>query len=276
MGNIIRITDLSNPALSPYRDLTEHQLRREGGGEGLFIAESKTVVELALAAGYIPRSVLLEESMLRGQARELVCHPLCRDIPIYTGERSVIGSLIGFPPSRTVMALMERKPFPTAKELLADPAVRRVAVAEGIADSTNLGAIIRSAAALGVDAVLLTPDCCDPLLRRAARVSMGTVFQIPVGFFSAWPVEMALLREHGFLTAALALRRDTLFIDDARLKNAPRLALLLGTEGRGLREETLDLVDATVKIPMYHGVDSLNVSAAAALAFWETRWKENG
>jgi tRNA G18 (ribose-2'-O)-methylase SpoU len=271
MPNIIEITDLNHPALDPYARLTENQLRaRRNPEKGIFIAESKTVVTLALDAGYTPVSLLMEHSQLYGQASELA--ERCGDIPIYTADSSLLEQLTGFTLSRGVLAVMRRPVLPTVEEVCAG--ARRIAVLENIMDAANVGAIIRSAAALGMDAVLVTPRCSDPLLRRAARVSMGTVFQIPWTYIgtdaSEWPEKgMAHLRELGFQTASMALSRDTVTISDPCLKKADRLAILLGTEGTGLTDETIRLSDYTVKIPMFHGVDSLNVAAASAVAFWE-------
>ena len=271
MPHIIEITDFADPALDPYARLTENQLRsRQHPENGIFIAESKTVVTLALDAGYTPVSLLMEKSQLYGQAAALADR--CGDIPIYTADSDLLAHLTGFALSRGVLAVMKRPVLPTVEEVCKN--ARRIAVLENITDASNVGAIIRSAAALGMDAVLVTPRCSDPLLRRAARVSMGTVFQIPWTYIgsdgSDWPEKgMAQLRELGFRTASMALSHDTVTISDPCLKKAERLAILLGTEGTGLTDETIRLSDYTVKIPMFHGVDSLNVAAASAVAFWE-------
>ena len=271
MPNIIEITDLHDPALDPYARLTENQLRsRKNPDKGIFIAESKTVVTLALDAGYTPLSLLMEKSQLYGKAADMAKR--CGDIPIYTADNGLLEQLTGFSLSRGVLAVMRRPVLPTVEEVCAG--ARRIAVLENIMDAANVGAIIRSAAALGMDAVLVTPQCSDPLLRRAARVSMGTVFQIPwtyIGTEAAdWPATgMEKLRSLGFKTAAMALSHDTVSIGDKCLKEVDRLAVLLGTEGTGLTAETIRLSDFTVKIPMFHGVDSLNVAAASAVAFWE-------
>ena len=271
MPNIIEITDLNHPALDPYARLTENQLRaRKTPEKGIFIAESKTVVTLALDAGYTPVSLLMEKSQLYGQAAGLA--ERCGDIPIYTADSSLLEQLTGFALSRGVLAVMRRPVLPTVEEVCRN--ARRIAILENIMDAANVGAIIRSAAALGMDAVLVTPRCSDPLLRRAARVSMGTVFQIPWTYIgtdgSDWPEKgMTRLRELGFRTASMALSQDTVTVSDPCLKKAERLAILLGTEGTGLTDETIRLSDYTVKIPMFHGVDSLNVAAASAVAFWE-------
>lgn len=271
MANIIEITDILDPALDPYARLTENQLRsRRAPDKGTFIAESKTVVTLALDAGYTPLSLLMERHQLTGPAADVVQR--CGDIPVYTADNALLEQLTGFALSRGVLAVMRRPVLPTVEEVCAG--AKRIAVLEDIMDAANVGAIFRSAAALGMDAVLVTPRCSDPLLRRAARVSMGTVFQIPWTYIgtdsSDWPENgMKKLRELGFSTASMALSHDTVSIGDPRLKTAEKLAVLLGTEGTGLSEETVRSSDFTVKIPMFHGVDSLNVAAASAVAFWE-------
>ena len=271
MANIIEITDILDPALDPYARLTENQLRsRRAPDKGTFIAESKNVVTLALDAGYTPLSLLMERHQLTGPAADVVQR--CGDIPVYTADNALLEQLTGFALSRGVLAVMRRPVLPTVEEVCAG--AKRIAVLEDIMDAANVGAIFRSAAALGMDAVLVTPRCSDPLLRRAARVSMGTVFQIPWTYIgtdsSDWPENgMKKLRELGFSTASMALSHDTVSIGDPRLKTAGKLAVLLGTEGTGLSEETIRSSDFTVKIPMFHGVDSLNVAAASAVAFWE-------
>ena len=271
MANIIEITDILAPALDPYARLTENQLRsRRAPDKGTFIAESKTVVTLALDAGYTPLSLLMERHQLTGPAADVVQR--CGDIPVYTADNALLEQLTGFALSRGVLAVMRRPVLPAVEAVCAG--AKRIAVLEDIMDAANVGAIFRSAAALGMDAVLVTPRCSDPLLRRAARVSMGTVFQIPWTYIgtdsSDWPENgMKKLRELGFSTASMALSHDTVSIGDPRLKTAEKLAVLLGTEGTGLSEETIRSSDFTVKIPMFHGVDSLNVAAASAVAFWE-------
>jgi len=272
MPNIIEVTSLEDPALAPYARLTENQLRsRREPEKAVFIAESKTVVTLALDAGLTPLSLLMERGQLEGQASGLAAR--CGDVPIYTADNALLSRLTGFSLSRGVLAVMRRPLLPDAEEICRG--ARRIAVLENIMDAANVGAIIRSAAALGMDAVLVTPGCSDPLLRRAARVSMGTVFQIPwtyIGAEDGWPQGgMARLASLGFRTAAMALRDDAVSVADERLKREEKLAILLGTEGTGLTEETVARADYTVKIPMFHGVDSLNVAAASAIAFWETR-----
>lgn len=273
MNKIIEITDLNMPELDVYARLTEAQLRARMEAErGVFIAESPKVIELALNAGCIPLSLLMERRHLQGQGASLMAR--CPDIPVYTADRDVLASLTGYALTRGILCAMQRPSPRTAESLLAD--ARRVAVLEGIVDSTNMGAIFRSAAALGMDAVLLTPTCCDPLCRRAVRVSMGTIFQVPwarIGDCPAdWPqAGMELLHQNGFATAAMALDDRAISIDDVRLRQEEKLAVLLGTEGDGLSHQTIAHCDYTVMIPMEHGVDSLNVAAASAVAFWQLR-----
>ena len=267
MPNIIEITDFSAPELDVYARLTQAQLRsRRRPEDGLFIAESAVVIGHALDAGYQPVSLLMERRQLEGKDR-----PLARrvgDVPIYVGEREVLSGITGYALTRGVLCAMRRPALPTVEQVCAG--ARRLAVLEGIVDAANVGAIFRSAAALGMDGVLLTPSCCDPLYRRAARVSMGAVFQIPwcrlEREHADWP---SLLREQGFKTAALALRDDALPIDAPALARESRLALVLGTEGDGLSEPVIQGCDYTVLIPMSHGVNSLNVAMASAVAFWQ-------
>ena len=276
MTNIIEITDIRDPALDVYARLTDSQLRAAYEAEhGILIAESPKVIACALDAGLKPLSLLSEERHLRGSAREIL--ERCGDIPVYTGRREVLSSLTGYALTRGVLCAMER-PAPRQPEEVCDGA-RLAAVLEGITDVTNVGAVFRSAAALGVDAVLLSPGCCDPLSRRGIRVSMGTVFMVPWARLgkdpSCWPDKgMEQLKEMGFRTAALALEDDSLSLDDPRLRREEKLAVLLGTEGDGLARRTLAKCDYTVKIPMAHGVDSLNVAAAGAVAFWELRRRD--
>ena len=273
MAQIIEITDLSRPELDVYLRLTEAQLRcRLEPEKGIFIAESPTVIGLALESGCQPLSLLMERRFIEGKASEIIRR--CGEIPVYTGERELLAGLTGYELSRGVLCAM-RRPQPARFEALCTGA-RRVAVLESIVDATNVGAIIRSAAALGIDAVLLTPNCCDPLNRRAVRVSMGTVFQIPWAYIGQnageWPRPgIDRLREMGFRTAAMALRKDAVPIDDPRLAAEEKLAIVLGTEGTGLARTTIADCDYTVRIPMQHGVDSLNVAAASAVAFWQLR-----
>lgn len=267
---ILPVTDIADPVLDPYARLTEHQLKsRKNPENAVFIAESKTVVTLALDAGYTPVSLLIEQSQLHGASHDLVERLLAADpaLPIYTADNALLSTLTGFALCCGVIGVFRRPTLPTVEEVCAK--AHRIAVLEDIMDATNVGAIFRSAAGLGMDAVLVTSRCSDPLLRRSARVSMGTVFQIP------WTVMgetwLDTLHQMGYVTAAMALSHDTLSIDDPRLKAAEKLAILLGTEGTGLRAETIAQSDYTVKIPMYHDVDSLNVAAASAVAFWEIR-----
>ncbi|MBO7405517.1 MAG: RNA methyltransferase [Clostridia bacterium] len=276
MSRIVEIHDLADPALDPYARLTERQLRpKHDPGSALFVAESRTVVTLALDAGIEPVSFLMDRSQMAGASADLVRDILADrfgDVPLYTADDGILEDLTGFALSRGVLSVMRRPALPSVEEVCRD--ARRIAVLEDIMDAANVGAIMRSAAALGMDAVLVTPRCSDPLLRRAARVSMGTVFQIPWTVIGEraedWPAcGMERLRRMGFRTAAMALSHDTADIRDPRLKRAERLAVLLGTEGTGLSAETVRCADYTVKIPMFHGVDSLNVAAAAAVAFWE-------
>ena len=275
MANIIEITDLTHPGLDAYARLTESQLRnRKEPEKGIFIAESPKVIARALDAGYEPLSLLMERRNIEGQAAEIIAR--CGDIPVYTADRDILASLTGYELTRGVLCAMRRPKLPTVEEVLAN--ARRVAVLEGIVDATNVGAIFRSAAALHMDAVLLTPTCCDPLIRRAARVSMGTVFQIPwtvIGDSPAqWPQPgLQRLRDLGFKTAAMALSDDSVPIDDPNLAAEDKLAIVLGTEGDGLSASTIADCDYTVLIPMSHGVDSLNVAAASAVAFWQLKVK---
>ena len=273
MANIIEITDFSAPQLDVFARLTEAQLRIRAEAErGLFIAESPKVIHRALDAGYEPVSLLTERKHIEGQASDLIDR--LGDLPVYTADSALLESLTGYSLHRGVLCAMKRPALPTVEAVCKH--ARRVAVLEGIVDPTNVGAIFRSAAALQMDAVLLTPTCCDPLYRRAARVSMGTVFQVPwtrIGqHHTQWPDKgMAQLRDLGFKTAAMALSDNSVSIDHPALLNEEKLAVILGTEGDGLANATIAGCDYTVKIPMAHGVDSLNVAAASAVAFWELR-----
>lgn len=273
MSHIIHITDFSDPALDVYARLTEAQLRNKLEPEkGIFIAESVKVIRTALQAGYEPLSMLMETRHVEGQGAELIA--MCPDVPVYTADASVLEKLTGYQVTRGVLCAMRRKPPRTVEEICSG--ARRIAILEGIVDTTNIGAIFRSAAALGMDGVLVTPTCGDPLYRRSVRVSMGTVFQIPwarIGDSPAdWPEQgMEQLRALGFKTAAMALRAESVSIDDPCLAAEEKLAVILGTEGDGLMADTIDGADYTVMIPMSHGVDSLNVGNAAAVAFWELR-----
>lgn len=271
MCDIIEVTDLDAPELDVYARLTQAQLRsRREPEKGIFIAESPKVIGHALDAGCVPLSLLMERRQLEGQGRGLV--ERCGQVPVYTGDRAVLAGLTGYELTRGILCAMRRPRLPSVEELCARAS--RVAVLEGIVDSTNVGAIFRSAAALNMDAVLITPSCCDPLCRRAVRVSMGTVFQVPWAQIGASPADwpengIAQLHALGFRTAAMALSDRSVSIDDAVLAAEPKLAIVLGTEGDGLAPSTIAACDHTVKIPMSHGVDSLNVAAASAVAFWQ-------
>ena len=273
MPNIIEIAGTSLPQLDVFARLTEGQLRsRLEPEKGIFIAESPKVIERALDAGYEPVSLLMERKHISGQGRDIIAR--CGDIPVYTADRGVLAGLTGYQLTRGVLCAMRRPPLPSVEAVCAN--ARRVAVLEGIVDSTNIGAIFRSAAALNMDAVLVTPTCGDPLYRRAVRVSMGTVFQIPwtrIGSgVSEWPQPgIQRLRELGFKTAAMALSDTAISIEEPCLIAEKKLAIVLGTEGDGLVPRTIADCDYTVRIPMSHGVDSLNVAAASAVAFWQLR-----
>ena len=271
MPNIIEITDFHAPELDPYARLTQNRLRNRLEPEkGIFIAESPKVIDRALDAGYKPVSLLMERKQITGPAAGILSR--CGDAPVYTADREMLAELTGFELTRGVLCAF-RRPAPRPVEELCKNA-RRVAVLEGIVDSTNVGAIFRSAAALNMDAVLINPSCCDPLCRRAVRVSMGTVFQVPWGQLGETPADwpekgMDILHSLGFKTAAMALSDRSVSIDDEQLAKEPKLAIVLGTEGDGLAADTIASCDYTVKIPMSHGVDSLNVAAASAVAFWQ-------
>lgn len=271
MPNIIEITDFHAPELDPYARLTQNQLRNRLEPEkGIFIAESPKVIDRALDAGYKPVSLLMERKQITGPAAGILSR--CGDAPVYTADREMLAELTGFELTRGVLCAF-RRPAPRPVEELCKNA-RRVAVLEGIVDSTNVGAIFRSAAALNMDAVLINPSCCDPLCRRAVRVSMGTVFQVPWGQLGETPADwpekgMDILHSLGFKTAAMALSDRSVSIDDEQLAKEPKLAIVLGAEGDGLAAGTIASCDYTVRIPMSHGVDSLNVAAASAVAFWQ-------
>ncbi len=284
----IEITTLECEELAPYSRLTEAQLRnRLEPAQGLFIAESPKVINVALDAGLVPVSLLCERKHIEGDARGII-ERCPSDMPVYTGSRELLSRLTGYTLTRGVLCAMRRPQPPSLEEICRD--ARRVVVLHGVCDTTNIGAIFRSAAALGMDAVLLTTDSCDPLNRRAVRVSMGSVFLVPWTWLESedppapfrgssspqktppkggWGVRR--LQDMGFTTAAMALRKDDVSIDDPRLKQTERLALIMGTEGDGLPEAVIDAADLVVKIPMHNGVDSLNVGNAAAIAFWELR-----
>ena len=262
---IIEINSLSHPGVEVFATLTEAQLRnRLEPQKGIFIAESPKVIHVALNAGYEPLALLCERKHIEGDAASLI--ERCGDIPVYTGERELLASLTGYTLTRGVLCAM-RRPAPKSVEEVCQGA-RRIAVIDGVVDTTNIGAIFRSAAALGIDAVLLTPSSCDPLNRRAVRVSMGSVFLLPWTWLEA---PISSLRTLGFRTVAMALSDNSVPIDHPSLKDEPQLAIVLGTEGDGLSKQVIQETDYVVRIPMWHEVDSLNVAAASAVAFWELR-----
>ena len=271
--NITEITDFNEPELDVYARLTENQLmNRVEPEKGMFIAESPKVIERALNAGCVPVSCLVEKRQIENEIEEVMeVLKRCSQVPVYTAEFEVLTKLTGFALTRGMLCAMYRPKLPTMEEICRG--ARRIAVLEEVVNPTNVGAIFRSAAALNMDAVILTAGCSNPLYRRAIRVSMGTVFQIPWTILDknmAWPEEgMQALKAAGFRTAAFALRNDSVAIDDPKLASEEKLAILLGTEGDGLASATMAECDYTVKIPMSHGVDSLNVAAASAVAFWE-------
>ncbi len=277
MIEIKEIADLTLPELDPYTHLNENQLKHYYEPErGIFIGESHTVIERALLAGYEPLSVLLERRFLATEGAEILrlCGKRQETVPVYVSELEVLSRLTGYHLTRGILCAFRRKILPSVEEVCRGAS--RIAVLENIENPTNVGAIIRSAAALDMDAVLLTPECADPLYRRAIRVSVGTVFQVPWTYIGVparqgtWPQEgMDYLHRLGFRTAAMALRHDTVEIDDPGLLREEKLAIVLGNEGDGLTEQTIAACDYTVKIPMSHGVDSLNVAAASAVAFWQ-------
>ncbi len=262
---IIHITSLSDPGVEVFSSLTEAQLcDKRLSDEGIFIAESGKVINVALDAGCKPLSMLSEEKRLKGSTAQVV--ERMGDIPIYVGSRELLNGLTGYPLTKGVLCAMRRPELPSVGEVLKD--AHLIVVIDSVTNTTNIGAIFRSVVALGVDAVLLTRTTCDPLNRRAVRVSMGTVFQAPWTWLDA-PV--GSLHEYGFKTAAMALTDQSIPLDDPILKTTDRLALIMGTEGDGLSRETISEADYVVRIPMKHNVDSLNVAAAAAVAFWELR-----
>lgn len=257
------ITSLNHPGVEIFSSLTEAQLRnRLDPQKGIFIAESPKVIRVAMSAGYEPLALLCEQKHITGDAVDIIA--ACGDITVYTGERELLAELTGYTLTRGVLCAMRRRDFLPVGELLEG--ARRIVVIDSVVDTTNIGAIFRSAAALGIDAVLLTPTSCDPLNRRAIRVSMGTVFLVPWAWLEA---PISSLHQYGFRTVAMALTDKSIALDDPRLKSEERLAIIMGTEGDGLAARTIDEADYTVRIPMAHGVDSLNVAAAAAVAFWE-------
>lgn len=262
---IIHITSLTHPGVEVFSTLTEAQLRRDiEPNKGIFIAESPKVIRVALDAGYQPLSLLCEERHITGDAADIIAR--FPDIPVYTGSRDLLAALTGYTLTRGVLCAMHRPTLPSVADVVRG--ARRVVVIDGVVDTTNIGAIFRSAAALGIDAVLLTRTSCDPLNRRAVRVSMGSVFLVPW----TWVDDVqAQLHAEGFATAAMALTDASVPIDHAPLREVPRMAIIMGTEGDGLSPEVISTSDYVVRIPMSHGVDSLNVAAAAAVAFWELR-----
>lgn len=263
-ARIIEIKTLREPGVEVFGTLTEAQLRNRLDAEkGIFIAESPKVIRVAMSAGYEPLALLCERKHITGDAADII--EKCGDIPIYTGERDLLAELTGYTLTRGVLCAMRRKQEPSVKDVCKE--ARRVVVIDGVVDTTNIGAIFRSAAALGIDAVLLTRNSCDPLNRRAIRVSMGTVFLVPW----TWLDSYSTLHELGFKTAAMALTDRSISLDDPMLKAQERLAIIMGTEGDGLPQQTIHNADFVVRIPMSHQVDSLNVAAAAAVAFWELR-----
>lgn len=270
MANVIEITDFTAPELDVYARLSEGQLLNRAEPEkGMFIAESPRVIERALDAGCVPVSFLSEDRHIEKEAKEIL--ERCGEIPAYVASFDVLTQLTGYKLTRGMLCAMYRPRLRTPEEVCQG--ARRIAVLESVVNPTNVGAIFRSAAALNMDGILLTSDCSDPLYRRSLRVSMGTAFQIPWTYFDkqiTWPMEgQAILKEQGFQTVAMALRDDTVNIDDPGLHKEEKLAIVLGTEGEGLTSQTIASCDYTVKIPMSHGVDSLNVAAASAVAFWE-------
>ena len=275
MSQIIEISDFSDPRLDVYARLTEAQLlHRFEPAKGMFIAESPKVIDRALNSGCQPVSLLMERKDIDGSAKEII--ERCGNIPVFTADRDILCQLTGYQLTRGVLCAMLRPSLHSVEDAISG--ARRIVILENVQNPTNVGAIFRSAAALGMDAILLTPGCSNPLYRRSARVSMGTVFQIPWTFIGEqtadWPEKgMEKLRSLGFKTAAMALSDNSVSIDDPQLAKEEKLAIILGSEGDGLTDTTIADCDYTVKIPMYHGVDSLNVAAASAVAFWELRAK---
>lgn len=270
MNNIIEITDFLAPELDVYARLTEAQLlNREFPEKGMFIAESPKVIERALDAGYEPVSCLIEKRHIEGEGKQIL--ERLKDVPVFCAEFDVLTQLTGFKLIRGMLCAMKRKPLSDVKDLCKNKS--RIVILDKVMNPTNVGAIIRSAAALGMDAVILTPGCSDPLYRRAARVSMGTVFQIDWTFLAEDSLDE--IKTLGFKTVAMALKDNTLSIDDPRLSEENKLAIIMGTEGDGLSDNTIAGCDFTVKIPMCHGVDSLNVAAASAVAFYQLGNKQN-
>ncbi len=266
---IIEVTSLEQSGVQVFGTLTEAQLRNRLEPEkGIFIAESPKVIDVALKAGYEPLSLLCERKHIEGDAAGIIAR--CGDIPVYTGERELLAQLTGYTLTRGVLCAMRRPALPPVELVCRDAS--RIVVIDGVTDTTNIGAIFRSAAALGIDAVLLTSTSCDPLNRRAVRVSMGSVFLVPWTWLDA---PISSLNSLGFKTVAMALTDKSIALDDPILATEPRLAIVMGTEGDGLPHETIEQADYVVRIPMSHGVDSLNVAAASAVAFWQLRTMHN-
>ncbi|MBR5654544.1 MAG: RNA methyltransferase [Prevotella sp.] len=262
---MIEITSLSQPGVDIFSTLTEAQLRNRLEPEkGLFVAESPKVISVALNAGYEPLALLCERKHITGDAADIIAR--CGDIPVYTGDRDLLAQLTGYTLTRGVLCAMRRRPLPSVEEVCRD--ARRVVIIDGVVDTTNIGAIFRSAAALGIDGVLITTNSCDPLNRRAIRVSMGSVFLLPWTWLDG---PATTLHQFGFRTVAMALTENSVSVDDPVLVSEPRLAIIMGTEGDGLPQQTITSADYVARIPMAHGVDSLNVAAAAAVAFWSLR-----
>lgn len=261
--NVIEITDFNDPRVDVFARMNEAQLRADE--RNLFIAESPKVIAVALDAGYVPEALLCEPRHIEGDAASIIAR--CpADMPVYTGSRQVLSQLTGYTLTRGVLCAMRRRAMPTVEELCR--ASRRVAVIDGVCDTTNIGAIFRSAAALGIDAVLLTPQSCDPLNRRSVRVSMGSVFLVP---WTWMDMPVPQLSQYGMTTVAMALTDRSVSIDDPALANVDKMAIVLGTEGDGLAQSVIDGCTITARIPMSHNVDSLNVAAASAVAFWQLR-----
>lgn len=266
--HIVEITSLDTPGVEMFCTLTEAQLRNRVNAEkGIFIAESPKVIRVALNAGYEPLALLCERKHIVGDAADIIAR--LDNVPVYTGERELLAQITGYTLTRGVLCAMRRPAMPAVEDVCCN--ARRIVVIHGVVDTTNIGAIFRAAAALGIDAVLLTPDSCDPLNRRAVRVSMGTVFLVPWTWMEAPLTE---LRRLGFRTAAMALTDQSISLDNPVLKSEPRLAIVMGTEGDGLSSKAIAEADYVVRIPMAHGVDSLNVASASAVAFWELRNRE--
>ena len=259
---------MQDPRVAIFATMTETQLRnRLNAEQGLFIAESPKVIRVALQAGYEPQALLCEQRHIEGDAADIIKnHPA---VPVYTGSRELLSQLTGYTLTRGVLCAMRRKPEPRLVDILKD--ARRVCIIDSVCDTTNIGAIFRAAAALGMDAVLMTEDACDPLNRRSVRVSMGSVFLVPWTWIPTGVEGLRQLNDLEFKTAAMALRDDNIDIDSPILKSADKLAIIMGTEGEGLPQATIDAADYVVRIPMYNNVDSLNVAAAASIAFWELK-----